>query len=121
MSIHIKNAFDLKFELPYSSTLQSLEMISYVTRQSDEVNCKKLIIVHNVPSKPNTSFPLRCATLPFIAFIRFFIPMYSTISGESPLICFPSTNNFFTDDYMMKKSISNSSGNKLPNRMEILQ
>lgn len=39
-----------------------------------------------IPLKPNSSFPSLSPTLLFMALIRFCIPMYSTISGEGPLI-----------------------------------
>lgn len=39
-----------------------------------------------IPLSPNSSFPSLSPTLFFMALIKFCIPMYSTISGEGPLI-----------------------------------
>lgn len=60
--------------------------------------------VRIVPSHPNNSFPPRSPTLPLTALIKFFIPTYSTISGESPLICFHQSNkpsHLSTTKYLM--------------------
>ena len=50
----------------------------------------------SVPSKPKSSSPFRSPTLFFTALIKFFIPMYSTSSGEGPLICIYQLHNALT-------------------------
>lgn len=40
-----------------------------------------------VPSNPNSNFPSFNPVLPLKALIKFFMPINSTISGESPFIC----------------------------------
>lgn len=73
------------FELQFYFIL--ICMLKDLLKCNNLVQEKKFHLEKCVPSNPNSSFPLRSPTLPFTAFIRFSIPMYSTVSGESPFIC----------------------------------